>query len=513
MAKRTRSQQRRPGPGPAVPAASPAATASTAPAPAAARPPVRAAALPTATRGRFWLDFELSWASWALFRLCFFGLHAIDAVLQLAHAPRYGAGGFNVPQLPLPLLPAPDRTGMSFVYGLLAIAFALCAVGVAVRVLLPLAAALYAYAYFVSQLDSYQHHYLMGLVLFLLCFVPTAPTSVGADGRRWLRSWALRLVLVQLAIVYLWAAVAKVDPAWLDGKLLASQVQPGRMRSLIGGLGFGAVAVLVLATEVALAATIWHRRLWFVAAPLGVGLHLGIELIDLDIGLFSYYMIASYLLVVPGAPAEAALRFGRRLVAPLARVPAGAALAVTVAALLAGAIHALRHPLPLTRAALVGLGLVAGATIAARRGGARAITGRLGAGALAFALMATVLATTDVAADHFRTWGGASRRMGLPSERAAYQGLLAVDPRSEYAHFYLGQLDVKAGALDAARAHFADGQRVAPTRVRCYLAGANLEAGGGDRAAAIATLERGLAAVPGDPELTQRLAALRGAGG
>ncbi|MBP6849095.1 MAG: HTTM domain-containing protein, partial [Kofleriaceae bacterium] len=224
MAKRTRSQQRRPGPGPAVPAASPAATASTAPAPAAARPPVRAAALPTATRGRFWLDFELSWASWALFRLCFFGLHAIDAVLQLAHAPRYGAGGFNVPQLPLPLLPAPDRTGMSFVYGLLAIAFALCAVGVAVRVLLPLAAALYAYAYFVSQLDSYQHHYLMGLVLFLLCFVPTAPTSVGADGRRWLRSWALRLVLVQLAIVYLWAAVAKVDPAWLDGKLLASQV-------------------------------------------------------------------------------------------------------------------------------------------------------------------------------------------------------------------------------------------------------------------------------------------------
>jgi len=36
---------------------------------------------------------------------------------------------------------------------------------------------------------------------------------------------------------------------------------------------------------------------------------------------------------------------------------------------------------------------------------------------------------------------------------------------------------------------------------------------GGDRAAAIATLERGLAAVPGDAELTQRLAALRGAGG
>lgn len=503
MAKRTRSQHKRPA----------AVTAAAVDAPASAPSAPRVAALPTAPRSRFWLDFELSWASWALFRLCFFGLHAVDAVLQLAHAPRYGAGGFNVPQLPLPLLPAPDRTGMSFVYGLLAIAFALCAVGVAVRVLLPLAAALYAYAYFVSQLDSYQHHYLMCLVLFLLCFVPTAPTRVGADGRRWLRAWALRLVLVQLAIVYLWAAVAKLDRAWLDGTLLASQVQPGTMRSLIGGVGFGAVAVLVLATELTLAATIWHRRLWFVAAPLGVGLHLGIELIDLDIGLFSYYMIASYLLVVPSAPADAALAFGRRLVAPLARLPIAAALALTTAALAASAIHVARHPLPLTRAALVGLALIAGAAVVARRGGARAIAGRLGAGALAFALMATVLATTDVAADHFRTWAGASRRMGLPSERAAYLGLLAVDPRSEYAHFYLGQLDVKAGALDAARAHFAAGQRVAPKRVRCYLADANLEAAGGDRAAAIATLERGLAAAPGDPELTARLAALRGAGG
>ncbi len=511
MAKRTRSQHKRPGP--ASPSPAPDAAAASTPPAERQRTAVRAPALPVAPRGRFWLDFEVSWASWALFRLCFFGLHAVDAVLQLAHAPRYGAGGFNVPQLPLPLLPAPDRTGMSFVYGLLAIAFALCAVGVAVRALAPLAAALYAYAYFVSQLDSYQHHYLMCLVLFLLCFVPTAPTSVGADGRRWLRSWALRLVLVQLAIVYLWAAVAKVDRAWVDGTLLASQVQPGAMRSLIGGLGFATVAVLVLATEVALAATIWNRRLWFVAAPLGVGLHLGIELIDLDIGLFSYYMIASYLLVVPGAPADAALALGRRLVAPLARMPSAAALALTIAALAAGAVHVLRHPLPLARAGLVGLGLVAGAAIAARRGGARAIAGRLGAGALAFALLATVLATTDVAADHFRTWGGASRRMGLPSERAAYQGLLAVDPRSEYAHFYLGQLDVKAGALDAARAHFAAGQRVAPKRVRCYLAGANLDVAGGDRAAAIATLERGLAAVPGDPELTQRLAALRGAGG
>jgi hypothetical protein len=242
--------------------------------------------LPVATRPRFWLDFERSWASWVCFRFVFFGLHAIDAVLQLAHAPRYGAGDFNVTQIPLPL-PDPSRVGMSFVYGALAIAFALLAFGVGVRALLPLAAALYSYAYFVSQLDSYQHHYLMCLLLVVLCFVPTAPTRTGADGRRWVQSWALRLALVQLAIVYLWAAVAKLEAPWLDGTLLTRQLEgdldpatPSRARL---GAGAATVAKLVLrvhrpgdaggragASDRDLAA-----RWWYVALPLGLGLHLG----------------------------------------------------------------------------------------------------------------------------------------------------------------------------------------------------------------------------------------------
>ncbi|MBK9036440.1 MAG: HTTM domain-containing protein [Myxococcales bacterium] len=474
---------------------------------------MRAAALPAALRGRFWLDFDRSWSSWVIFRTIFFGLHAIDAVLQLAHAPRYGAGGFNVPQLPLPFMPDPTRTGMAFVYGALAIAFGLIALGVAVRWLLPLAATLYAYAYFVSQLDSYQHHYLMCLVLLLACFVPTAPTSIGADGRRWLRSWALRLVLVQLGIVYLWAAVAKIEGPWLDGTLLQLQLQPGTMRTIVAGLGFATVAKLVLATEATLAVTVWNRATWWLALPLGVGLHVGIALIDLEIGLFSYYMIAAYVLVLPPAATAAVGRALGRAVAPLARIPTAATLLAATAALIVGVVLVARNPLPLGWATALGVAMIVGAAVAGRRGGLAALARTLGAGAAALALVATVLASTDVAADHFRTWAGASRRLGLPSERAGYEGLLAVDSDSEYAHFYLGQLDLKAGATEAARAHFAAGQRGAPTRVRCYLAEAAVLASTGQRDDAIATLERGLARVPGDPELRQRLAALRGGGG
>jgi tetratricopeptide (TPR) repeat protein len=516
MAKRTRSSRR---PAPAAPpvtaAADPAAPARPLPpTPPPPRPAVAAAGwgLP---RG---FDLDLPWSTWVLFRVVFFALHSVDAVLQLAHAPRYGAGGFNVSQLPFELVPAPTRAGLTFVYGLLAIVFALCAAGVALRVLVPLAAALYGYAYFVSQLDSYQHHYLMFLVLVVLAFVPSAPTERPPGRPPRLRSWALRLFLVQLGILYLWAAVAKVDPPWLDGTLLRWQIEgdldpatPSRAGSALvrwaaTTLGFGFLAHAILAVELVLAIAIWQRRWWYVALPLGVGLHAGIELVDLDIGLFSYFMIASYLLVAPERALAPLADAAARATAPLARLPilavaGGGAVIATLGLLLVA-----RHPLPLGGVAAVGAAIIViAAAIAGRTGGVRAIAGRLAAGAAAAAVIPLVLASTDVAQDHFRTWAGASRRLKLPTERAAYEGLLAVEPSSDYAHYYLGMLDHQAGRFDAAIAHFAAAQRSAPTRERSYLGEADSQLAKGDRAAARAALERGLAHLPGHPALTARL--------
>ncbi|MEZ4403118.1 MAG: HTTM domain-containing protein [Kofleriaceae bacterium] len=500
MAKPTRTRRRR---APARPAA---AADVAAPAASEAAPPPPP---PTpSTHPGCWRDVEVPWTTWVVFRLVFFGLHAVDAFLQISHAPRYGAGGFNVPHLPFPPLPDPSRAGMTFVYGTLAIGFALIALGVGVRALLPLVAALYGYAYFVSQLDSYQHHYLMWLVLVILCFVPTAPTSVGADGRGWLRAWALRLVLAQLAILYLWAAIAKLDPAWLDGTLLAQQIKPGRVRRLVAAIGFATMAKLVLATELALAATVWTRRLRWVALALGLGLHVGIELVDLEIGLFSYFMVALYLLLAPAAVPALLAQTGAAVIAPLGRVPARFQLGIAAAALTLATVVVIRHPLPLAGAAVVGLLAVAVAVIAARAGGVAALVRPVAAGAVAVGLVAILLTTTDVAADHFRTWAGASRRMHLPTERAAYQGLLAVEPRSEYAHYYLGLLDQQAGDTAAALAHFTAAERAAPTRTRAYLAEAAALVAAGRPADAAAALDRGLAAVPGDAELARRRAAL-----
>ncbi len=517
MAKRTRSTRRRdPAAPPSAAAGVPDAAPSTAPPPSPPRP--------SATRATWGLprgfDLDLPWTTWVMFRVVFFALHSVDAVLQLAHAPRYGAGGFNVGQLPFELVPAPTRAGMTFVYGLLAIVFALCAAGVAVRVLVPLAAALYGYAYFASQLDSYQHHYLMFLVLVVLAFVPSAPTERPPGRPPRVRSWALRLLLIQLGVVYLWAAVAKLDPPWLDGTLLRWQIEgdldpatPSRAGSALvrwaaTTLGFGFLAHAILLVELVLAIAIWQRRWWYLALPLGVGLHAGIELVDLDIGLFSYFMIGSYLLVAPDRALAPLAAAATRATAPLTRLPTAviAGAGAVVAAL--GLVLVARHPLPLGGVAAVGAAIIIAAAVAGRRAGARVVAGRLAAGAAAAAVIPLVLAATDVAQDHFRTWAGASRRLKLPTERAAYQGLLAVEPSSDYAHYYLGMLDHQAGRFDAAIAHFVAAQKSAPTRERSYLGEADSQLARGDRAAARAAVERGLARLPGHPALTARLGAL-----
>ncbi|MBZ0237543.1 MAG: HTTM domain-containing protein [Deltaproteobacteria bacterium] len=296
-----------------------------------------------------WFALEISWAKLVVFRVVFFGLMAVDAFLQLPHASRYGAGGFNVPHFTWLPLPEPGRASITFVHGALAILFALVAQGALARVALPLAAALYGWAYFSSQLDSYQHHYLMWLLLVILCFAPRAPDPLprGAapDAPRSVASWAIRLALVQCSIVYLWAAIAKMTPLWLDGTALYIQVRDGWARELIESIGFARVSWLVLAAELFLAAALWFRKLWLPGFVAGVGLHVGIETIGLEIGLFSYLMIAVYLLLLPDVLfARSAAWLAPRVRGKLPPVLHHAAWPAAVAALVAALLLV---PLPL----------------------------------------------------------------------------------------------------------------------------------------------------------------------
>lgn len=294
---------------------------------------------------------EMSTAKLALARFALFAVLVIDAVLQVSHAGRYGAGGFNVPHLPG--LPGPGREAYLFCQCAIACLAAIVAVGAGGRLVPAALSLLYGWCYFGSQLDSYQHHYLAWLIVTLWCFVPAPPIlgeapTRGAPPPAFVRSSALRLILLQLGILYLWAAVSKLDPKWLDGTAMSLQIG-GLLREVVDAtVGIKIASRLVVVAELGLAVTVWRAPAWRWALPLGLGLHASIAVSGLEIGVFAYLMIALYLLLVPEAwlaplfaRARDATRLPGRWLVPIrgafARGHRGvcAALLVAAAALLA----------------------------------------------------------------------------------------------------------------------------------------------------------------------------------
>jgi hypothetical protein len=388
--------------------------------------------------------------------------------------------------------------------------FALVAQGAFTRVVLPIVTVLYGWAYFSSQLDSYQHHYLMWLLLVILCFAPREPDPLpkgaSANAPRTVTSWAFRLALVQCSIVYLWAAVSKIDSLWLDGTALYIQAKDGWFRNMIDAIGFERVAVMVLAGELFLAAALWNRKLWLPALFIGVGLHVGIEFVGLEIGLFSYLMIAVYLLVVPDVVYRHAAEW-----VPSVKLPPAlrhAAWPTAVAALVACFVIV---PLPLGASlAFAGVVLVAGAAMSLLSADRSTGTRLAWAFAVAALVPIAVNLETKVADDYYRYWAGSARRLGDDKDaRKAYAGLLEVDSSSEYAHYYLGKLDADAGRFDAALAHFAAGQRSEPKRGRSFFAEAEVHLRQNEPEKAKTALIAGLAVDP-DPQAQSLLASLGG---
>jgi tetratricopeptide (TPR) repeat protein len=454
--------------------------------------------------------FERNWlgpAQLRLFRTVFFALVGLDAWLQIEHAPRYGTGDFHVPHLSWLPLPGAGRPVMLALYLAQAYLALRAALGLASRRTTVLLTALFGYTYFSSQLDSYQHHYLLFLVLLLTCFVtwPPAPQSPGVQ-------WPLRLVLVQLSLVYLWAAVAKLDPRWLDGTALAAQISTGPARALIERLPlapWSLAAALVVLLELFLALAIHVRRLALPAMAVGLAFHFGIELAGFEIGLFSYFMAAFYLLLLPEPAARQLACAGDRALAWLSRPGTGRgarALAYPAAALGSAALLLF---LPFAEAGwlallVTGLGLegVWAARRAARREGPGAAPvshpldpGRRAAWAhlLLCSVLVALVAATGTARSYYLHRGGAARRTGQLEEALdAYRHAAALDPGAGSIQYRIGDLERRLGRGEAALQAFLRAQALSPDDHRAFVGAALVHHAAGRGAAALAAAEAAL---------------------
>lgn len=458
---------------------------------------------------RIWLDHAVAPEVVRLFRLLFFGVLAVDLWLEVEHAPRYGAGDFNVSHLPwldglLPVLERPVIAAGNLLQAYLA---ALIALGAGRRAAVWALTALYGVTYFGSQLDSYQHHYLVFLVLLACCGLtwPRGSAAGDAGAREPVPGWPIRLILAQVSIVYLFAALAKLDPRWWSGAVLELQVH-GWAEGAIEQLGgFATAARLVVATELFLAAAIHVPALRAPAAALGIAFHVGIEAAGFRIGLFSYFMVAIYTLVLPERPIAAAARWlGERAGRlPLPRLPGSppGTLATCAAAIAGGAL--------LLATAPIGGPALAAAALAAAAGGALALSHRAAAPRTALLHLAACAAlallarpsVTDTARDYYRFWGGSSRRLGdLDTATAAYQRVVEVAPDYAQGHTSLANLYRRTGQPERALAEANVAQRLAPDDHRPHLVEAMVHDQAGDGPAALAAAERALERAPGDTE-------------
>jgi tetratricopeptide (TPR) repeat protein len=249
-------------------------------------------------------------------RLSFFLLLAYDLWwIALSHAPRYGAGAFNVAHFPWidQIFPIPTIHSIGVLYILVGVLSVIHAFGLGGRVGVVLITLLYNFAYFWSQADSYQHHYLIGLCLFIFAFMPvTKPTwsttimqeHTAQDlpkTKSVYKDIALDLLLIQLALIYFWTGIAKYESVWLSGKTLSSIIVDPDVRNTILDWGqtfgwqgietFKALAYLVMIGEI-LAAIAWIFKACRPWAVLVIPwFHIMVEWIGFDIELFSYYML------------------------------------------------------------------------------------------------------------------------------------------------------------------------------------------------------------------------------
>ena len=254
-----------------------------------------------------------------LTRLVYFVL-AFDAwLLMLPRAALYGSSGFNVAHFRWldAIQPDPSPTLYVFVLALVGGLSLAAALGRPNRGVTATIAVLYTYGWSMSLLDAYQHHYFLSLVL--LCFACCPPqedackTTEGGRGSEQRDragsarvAWGFQLLGAIVAIMYGYAAVAKLDAGWLSGRSAEVWLGKSPIATWIGAgrpISWSQFGVAVAAAEFLLSlayATVVAcgesrsraGQAWRAAClVLAIGLHAGIAFADLRIGWFTAYMM------------------------------------------------------------------------------------------------------------------------------------------------------------------------------------------------------------------------------
>jgi hypothetical protein len=201
----------------------------------------------------------------------------LKGVVTLAHLINFqqsDALAFPYTSLELSFTSGPAA---NVVVALWLIAALLFTAGMATRVA---GAVLTASIFLVIAIDQqmYSNHlYLLGTMTGLMTIAgPSARFSLDA---RWGRAaptvprWAVTLIKLQLTSVYLFAAITKLNEAFLSGSVIASAFDPAMRMRVERYVDLELLAWAAIATELALAFAFWSARGREFALPVGIAFH------------------------------------------------------------------------------------------------------------------------------------------------------------------------------------------------------------------------------------------------
>jgi predicted DCC family thiol-disulfide oxidoreductase YuxK len=165
-----------------------------------------------------------------------------------------------------------------------------------------------------SDQQTYSNHLYLMLPVAALFTVADSGAALSLDARRtgasdWVPGWPVWLLCAQVSIVYGFAALAKLNPDFMSGSVVAAYLRregplaiPGAWRSLEPMLILSLVAIC---SEAFLAFALWMPRWRPAAMVVGLGLHLFIAAWlspTSSLVVFSLLMLPLYLLFLEAVP-------------------------------------------------------------------------------------------------------------------------------------------------------------------------------------------------------------------
>jgi hypothetical protein len=205
------------------------------------------------------------------------------------------------------LQPLPGN-GMYWYFGAMAVCGVLVMIGYKYRVAMATYALLWSGIYFMQKTSYNNHYYLLMLLSWMMVLFPAnAYASVDAKLNPEIKSnvmpaWCRWAVILQLAIVYTYAAVAKLYPEWLNGTFTGGILNKAARHYHVAFFREKWFHIFIAYMGIAFDLLIVPALLWKKSRPFAFAAAFIFHLFNsstLHIGIFPYLALALFVFLIP----------------------------------------------------------------------------------------------------------------------------------------------------------------------------------------------------------------------